>query len=554
MNQMKSNVLRSLRVELIALMFVLCGSWQAYALDSDSVIAINMIMVGDLMQHNSQLQSALNTETGIYDYSKCFEYVQPIISNADVAIGNLETTFGGPPYKGYPQFSSPFEYGKAMKNAGFDVLMTANNHSVDRYAKGLDNTIAVLDSLNIFHTGTYRTANAREILSPLIVDVKGIKIAMLNYTFSTNGINVPAPFVVNKIDRNQIKSDLEHTRELNPDFVMIYFHWGNEYSTTPTSSQVSLSQFCLENGADMIVGAHPHVLQRVDKMAYTRDGKSREGYVFYSLGNFLTGFKGKLTSGSAMIDVNIHKNVGTGETYISSAGFIPTWVQRSRNYSVVPISAVEDDLITVFMNPTEMSEMVASVYETRIMLRTNLDEYSYNISDLVIEDALEQIAISENLNPVDSGVVVPITLPDMELASVAPPLQEEEIPEPVETIDPVVPDPEPKEKMVRLVITSKQQVDPDEEKVFLASNPGDTLYMIQFFALTRKVSVDTYVYPSVKGYEVKLEGGYYKYLMGRFEDLSLAEDKIFEMKENGLKDSFIVAYVDGKRVRFTFND
>src|SRR5688572_4140801 len=136
------------------LFFLLAFSYQA-ALAQDTT-RLSLLFLGDIMQHDSQIADAYNKNTGIYDYTPCFEYIKPYIEAVDLAIGNLEVTLAGKPYKGYPQFSAPDELLVAMKNIGVDVLVTANNHCVDRGRAGLERTIAMLDSFGIQHTGTFR--------------------------------------------------------------------------------------------------------------------------------------------------------------------------------------------------------------------------------------------------------------------------------------------------------------------------------------------------------------------------------------------------------------
>ena len=163
-------------------LFILFISWQAHGQDTTR---LSLLFVGDIMQHDSNIAAAYNPVTGKYDYSACFEYVAPILKSADLAIGNLELTLAGKPYKGYPQFSAPNELAYELKQVGFDVLVTANNHSVDRGKKGIERTIDVLDTLSMIHTGTFKDSAARANTYPLLIDKNGFRLSLLNYTYST---------------------------------------------------------------------------------------------------------------------------------------------------------------------------------------------------------------------------------------------------------------------------------------------------------------------------------------------------------------------------------
>jgi len=153
--------------------------------DTLIIPSLKLLFIGDIMGHDSQIASAYNDSTGLYDYTDVFSLIAPKIAEADIAIANLEVTLAGPPYKGYPQFSSPAALATAAYGAGIDIMVTANNHSVDRGLEGVKNTIIRLDSMNIPHTGTYQSAEARDSLAPLIIEKNGIRLALLNYTYGT---------------------------------------------------------------------------------------------------------------------------------------------------------------------------------------------------------------------------------------------------------------------------------------------------------------------------------------------------------------------------------
>lgn len=247
---------------------------------------LHLVFAGDIMTHGPQIRVALGGD-GQYDFRPSFSLVKPLIAEADLAVGNLETTFGGKPYSGYPMFSSPEAFGEALRDAGFDVLTTANNHSCDRGRYGVVNTIDVLDSLGIATTGSYRTREERTSRTPLLVTVKGVKLAILAYTYGTNGLPIPSPALVDTISRAQIARDLQRADSLGADYKIVQIHWGNEYERLPNKRQKDLAQWLTDQGVHAIIGSHPHVVQE-STFLKRQDTQGDSTFVVYSMGNFIS--------------------------------------------------------------------------------------------------------------------------------------------------------------------------------------------------------------------------------------------------------------------------
>jgi poly-gamma-glutamate capsule biosynthesis protein CapA/YwtB (metallophosphatase superfamily) len=264
---------------------------------------LSFIFVGDVMQHGGQIAGAYNKMTGGYDYDEGFKFVKPLIEEKDLAICNLEVTHAGLPYKGYPQFSAPDELSSALVDAGFDVILTANNHSCDGGVKGVIRTLDVLDKLGVKHTGTFRSQAEREANYPLILDKNGIKVAILNYTYGTNGLKVAAPLIINYIDSAVLKIDILKAKKLNADYIICTMHWGAEYQSFPNNYQKQFENYCYELGADMIIGGHPHVLQPVEKKLVNK----KEKLTVWSLGNFVSNQRDRFKNGGVMVTANIFK-------------------------------------------------------------------------------------------------------------------------------------------------------------------------------------------------------------------------------------------------------
>lgn len=291
--------------------------------------SISMAVVGDIMCHGPNYKDAYNASTKTYDFSTFFPQIKSYISNADIAVGNLETTFAGgnKAYSGYPTFNSPPQLAKDIQDLGIDVLTTSNNHSMDSGYNGLINTIDTLDNLGISHTGTFKSEEDKNKI--LIKDVNGVKIAFLSYTYGTNGISIPKgkEYCINLIDKDLIKKQLESAKAQNPDVICVSMHWGIEYKLQPNTEQKDLADYLFENGADIILGSHPHVLEPMEKRIVTlSDGTKKDGFVIYSLGNFISAQKDKYTKDSIILNLKITKH-SQGNITIDSYDYTPIYMQ-----------------------------------------------------------------------------------------------------------------------------------------------------------------------------------------------------------------------------------
>ncbi len=251
----------------------------------DTTYRISLLFAGDLMQHEDQFKFAL-MDDGTYDYSECFQYVKHEIESADIAVANFETTLAGPPYHGYPNFCSPDKYLVDCMAAGFDIMLTANNHICDRRQAGLERTIRMMDSVGIQHLGTYLDTASFEQSYPLLVEKNGFRIAMLNYTYAINGATVHAPNIVNRIDTAKISIDIEKAKRMEPDVIIAFMHWGTEYMLEPDNSQKKLADWLFSKGVTHIIGGHPHIVEPIEIRTDSITGEKH--LLAYSLGNFIS--------------------------------------------------------------------------------------------------------------------------------------------------------------------------------------------------------------------------------------------------------------------------
>lgn len=342
---------------------------------ADSVSEISINLVGDLMCHLPQTTNA-KLSNGEYDFNPSFEYIKPYLQDADITIGNLETTFAGTvqPYAGYPAFNSPDSYCTALKNAGFDFLVTANNHSMDTREAGLLRTIDVIKKHNLGYAGTY--LNQRDHDSIRIVDVKGVKLGILNYTYGTNGA-YPASerkYMLNLIDSAAIVNDIKTATNKGADIVLVFYHMGLENVTEPTSAQKNAVRIALDAGAALVIGAHPHMVGPTHKL-YSK-AINDTAFVAYSLGNFLSNQYWRYTDAGVILKVIVRKNFTKKTTSFKEASFTPTWVYRGdgkrKMHILFPAQWASDSTeLPDFLTKSHLQKMQEAFEDTKAMLTKN---------------------------------------------------------------------------------------------------------------------------------------------------------------------------------------
>jgi poly-gamma-glutamate synthesis protein (capsule biosynthesis protein) len=324
---------------------------------------LKLVFAGDIMGHDEQITGAWDARINNYDYEPTFRYVKPYIEKADIAIANLEVTLAGPPYKGYPAFSSPDAMALAARDAGFDIFIQANNHALDRGKNGFTRTLQQLNSFNIIHTGTFADSADRALNYPLIISKKGIRIALLNYTYGTNGIVIQKPLIINRIDTAVIRKDLYKASLAEPDFTIVTVHWGEEYQRNENRDQQQLAAFMLMHGADAIIGSHPHVVQPVK--LYPSADSSVNHIVVYSQGNFVSNQRAQYKDGGIMVEINLLKT--EEETTVEEFNYMPAWVFRDdlpgkSTFYIVPVAFYEKN--TTFFNFKDHDKYKINLFST----------------------------------------------------------------------------------------------------------------------------------------------------------------------------------------------
>ncbi|MGK7919616.1 MAG: CapA family protein [Trichodesmium sp.] len=307
-----------------------------------------LIAVGDIMMHGMQIKSGYNSQTKTYSYQNFFTEVKDILSAGDWVIGNLETTLAGSEsrYTGYPLFNAPATLADAIKSAGFNILTTANNHSLDRREKGVLKTLENLRDRDIYPVGT--AASLAESQEILMVEKNEILMAFLAYTYGTNGIPIPKgkDYLVNLIDEQKIIQDISKARQQGADIVTVSLHFGAEYQRLPNAQQKELVESLVNGGADIILGSHPHVVQPYKIFKITEEnGENRQAVAIYSMGNFISNQTRKYTDLGVIFQVNIQKSFPEERIEISAVEALTTWVHRYRkngklNFRVLSLEEV----------------------------------------------------------------------------------------------------------------------------------------------------------------------------------------------------------------------
>ncbi len=290
---------------------------------------ISIIMVGDMLMHLNVTKSGFMDEAGTQkNYDHIFADIKDEVEAADIAIVNQEIMMGGEDlgYSGYPMFNTADELATSIHDAGFNVVLHATNHTMDKWKVGLLHTMEVWKQFpDIKVLGINETAEAQDEI--YVYEKDGMKIALLNYTYGLNGMPMPddMPFAVNLIEEGLMDRNIKKAHEV-ADFVVVLIHWGNEYQTYASDNQKMWCKWFLDRDVDLIIGAHPHVIQPVEW--YENEETGHKMLVYYSLGNFITGTRAtkpgtgeQVVGGMAKVELT---RDDSGKVVIESYGVEPT--------------------------------------------------------------------------------------------------------------------------------------------------------------------------------------------------------------------------------------
>jgi poly-gamma-glutamate capsule biosynthesis protein CapA/YwtB (metallophosphatase superfamily) len=340
------------------------------SLVNDSVVDITINLVGDLMCHMPQANNCKSSAG--YDFNPSYEYIRKYLEDADLTMGNLELTCAGTckPYSGYPNFNAPDEYVTALKQSGFDFVVTSNNHSMDTGEDGLLRTIEIVKQNGLGYSGTFSTQKDHDSIR--VLNIKGLKIAVLNYTYGTNGAYPSSDhkYMLNVIDSTAITNEVKKAKTLQPDFVLVFYHYGTEYMAEPIESQKKAVKWARDAGATLIIGGHPHVVGPCHWLVPDVN-HADTAFVAWSLGNFFSNQNKRYTDAGVVLTLHLRKNFSRNSASISSAEFLPTWVYRGEKsekklHVIFPAAAaLKREELPAYLDSSLVNKMKQAYEDTR---------------------------------------------------------------------------------------------------------------------------------------------------------------------------------------------
>lgn len=393
--------------------------------DSNSIL--RLMIAGNLYQTEKHVNYCFDESTGKYNFREELKYIQPILGLGDLTIANLKTAFADDISN---MFTSPDEFSLALKYSGINVLTHANAHTAQVDKATLKRTRDMLYDYEMLHTGAFTDGMQRNGNYPLIINKKGFRIALLNYTTLNSRPGISRDFIINEIDKTYIERDMRVARINKPDFIIVYFDWGTNNQDIPSSYQTDLAQYCFNLGANLVVGALPNTPLRLDYMTYSQYGQLKEGIVAYSLGNLIASNDEVRNRNGYVIDMELKKNNFTGETNVGDWGVIPVYtyydtssVKGKTRILSLPCSAVENGDILQKIPYIEKRRVINGAYEVRKLLGATADEIQYNLTELTANNVMETIdltksALNNRFNQKKASDIKPTAAPVLPVATV----------------------------------------------------------------------------------------------------------------------------------------
>ena len=346
--------------------------------------SLHVRIVGDIMFHKEQLAAAKQAD-GSYDFELQFRFIKSSLAAADLTIANLETTVGkykDTDYSGYPQFNSPESVLTTLKDCGIDFFTMANNHMLDRWFDGLKQDVNLVEQYGFGHVGAYRTKAERD--TPVILEAGGIKLGFVAYTHTTNTMERSSDkavfeYAVPYLYKSDIESDVQALRDAGAEVIIAFPHWGEENTYIPDSTQKKYAARLAKAGVDIIIGNHSHMVEPMQVVYGTgEDGRQRQVFCIYSMGNFISAMTLKRTDNGIILDFTIREQAD-GTFRVEDIGYVPVYVwKESGQYTVLPILKYRDNKPEL-MSDAQYQRMLESYDEIVGVLGTGDGTTTYSI-------------------------------------------------------------------------------------------------------------------------------------------------------------------------------
>ncbi|MEJ6694216.1 MAG: CapA family protein [Chitinophagales bacterium] len=502
---------------LIALTVSSCffSKAQLQFVSNDTSNFLKIMLVGDLTINQNVLDASYNANQKQYDFQYIFHYIRPVLNLGDIVVGNLGNSFAQEDdYLESGLQSIPSEYGIALKYAGFNLLMNANRSTVHQE---LDNWTANKDFLNDIHIaqiGSFKNEEDRTKRNPTIVEKNGIKVAFLNYIEGVPYYPELSP-LINGVNEKQIKLDLILAKNRGADFIIVYMNWGKEFESSPNIDQQKLADLLIQEGANVVVGTHPKLVQEVQVTDDIINGHPTNRIVAYSLGDFVSTKSNPMNNSACILEIIIEQDKSSGVTFINNVGYIPSFSSMYDNggqakYAIMPVSQVEKNNLSVPISATEQQWMSAASEKVRHKFSGELKEVEYDMTDEIIDDVAEVLTVTRR--PLNENKEFTLEVENHLLHSLSGFLED--------------------------------IVEPGTMK---SVNNEGLVYKIQFLSLRREIPIDIEYYSHLKGYETYYENEYFQYMIGNYKVLRQANDFCLDVKRNGHKYAYVVAFDNGVR-------
>lgn len=505
-----------LKIWLIALIVCISTSLQAQLqyLDNDTSNFLKIMLVGDLSIDQKILDASYIPSRKVYDFQYIFHYIRPVLNLADIVVGNIDNSFGqDEDFLESGMKTVPSAYGVALKYAGFNLLMNANRSALHQELDDWKANKKFLDDIGVWQIGSFEHEEDRYQRNPLIVEKHGIKVAFLNYIDGIPYYPELSP-LVNGVREEMLERDILLAKNRGADFIIVYMNWGDELESSPNKIQENLAKVCMKAGANIVVGAHPHVVQDVELKDEVINGHPTSSIVAYSLGDFVSEKPSPIHNSACILELIIEQDKESGVTFVKDVGYIPTYSGMYDNggqakYAIMPVSQVEKNNLMVPLSNTEKQWMSGAAELVRHKFSGEIKEVEYELTDAIIDDVAEVLTVTKR--PLNESKEFTLGTSNHLLLALGGFLEE-------------------------------------DEKEFNASTPiinEGIIYKVQFLSLRRDIPIDTQYYKHLKGYETYFEDDYYHYVIGHFKNLKQANDFCLDVKRSGHKYAYVVAFENG---------